>query len=175
MSVASDTDIVTRAKELLDSLEYVNVASVTADGMPWNTPVYAPWDEQLIFYWGSWQEAEHSKNIRANPNVFLTLYDSTRLRGTNNLRCLYFQAKAFELADPGEIARASSLLYGTEGAPDLSIFSGNSVKRLYKAVSLRAWLNDTSEREVTPETVKMRVELPLQELKVLCQRYNKTN
>jgi len=66
-----------RATELLRSLEYLNIATVSANAHPWNTPVYARHDDRLNFYWCSWKDAEHSRNIRANPRIFVTLYDST--------------------------------------------------------------------------------------------------
>lgn len=48
MTVAFNTELVFRAKELLDSLIYGNVATVSAAGMPWNTPVYAPKKSQNV-------------------------------------------------------------------------------------------------------------------------------
>jgi general stress protein 26 len=173
MTVTANNELVSRAKELLDSLIYGNIATVSLSGLPWNTPVYSPWDHNLNFYWSSWIESEHSKNIKFNPNVFITFYDSTRLRGTNSLRCLYLQATAEELTATEEILLASKLLYGEEKV-EPTTFLGDSVKRLYKAIPSRVWLNDLSEREVTPETVKMRIELPLSELRALC-RSNQRN
>jgi hypothetical protein len=48
---------------------------------------------------------------------------------------------------------------------DLSDFLGSGQKRFYRATPIRAWLNCLSERELTPSTVKMRVEVPLELLK----------
>lgn len=161
-------DLTARAKELLESLEYINIATVSADGQPWNTPVYARYDSELNFYWSSWMEAEHSKNIRTSPTVFITLYDSTRKRGDNHQRCLYLQATAIELAesDTEVVDMACNLLYGNDDTvPTAADYSGEQVKRIYKATPEQAWLNDKSERQVTKETIKMRVEVPLEELK----------
>jgi hypothetical protein len=47
----------------------------------------------------------------------------------------------------------------------LKDFLGLGQKRFYRATPIRAWLNCLSERELTPSTVKMRVEIPLEALK----------
>ena len=67
-----------KALNILDSNLYINLATSSLDGQPWNTPVYAVRDEDFNFYWRSWCGAEHSKNIQDNEKVFLTCYDSTR-------------------------------------------------------------------------------------------------
>ncbi|MFN8391402.1 MAG: hypothetical protein U0136_14020 [Bdellovibrionota bacterium] len=160
----SDTfHAIERAKELLATVAYANIATANNLAEPWNTPLYAPRDEALNFYWSSWVGAVHSNNIRSNPPVFMTLYDSTRARGTNNLRCLYLLATASEVLGDAELSFALSLLYPGEAVP-IHTFHGDSVKRIYKAVPSRVWLNDRSEREVDPSTVKMRLELNLPDL-----------
>lgn len=60
--------------------------------------------------------------------------------------------KAFALVYPGEVV-------------ELKDFLGLGQKRFYRATPIRAWLNCLSERELTPSTVKMRVEVPLAALK----------
>ena len=158
-------ELVTRATELLNSIEYINIASVSDSGMPWNTPVYAKFDKHLNFYWSSWTEAEHSKNIKANPEVFITIYDSTRKRGDNNRRCLFVKAQAFELFEEELISQGINLLYKNDiKIPELGEYLGNAIKRIYIAKPNKFWLNDKSEREVTLETIKMRVEVPTEDL-----------
>ena len=155
-----------RAKELLSSIEYINLATVSESGHPWNTPVYAVHDEGLKFYWSSLKDAEHSKFIRANPQIFFTLYDSTRKRGDNNRRCLYFKGKAVELTDQDEIQKALDLLYGDdEGENHATDFLGEGLRRIYSALPEEAWLNDKSERQVTKDTIKMRIEVSLESIR----------
>lgn len=161
-------ELATRARELLAAIAYINLATVSPDGRPWNTPVYAVHDEQLRFYWSSWKEAEHSKNLRTNPAVFFTLYDSTRQRGDNNRRCLYFAGEAVELADAAEIQRGLALLYAEDASEmDAAEFLDEGLRRIYRAMPHAAWLNDKSERQVTRETVKMRVDVALEDLRAL--------
>lgn len=155
-----DSEIVAHALALLNGPPYFNVAT-ESEGQPWNTPVWAARAKGLRFYWSSWVEAVHSKNIEKNPRVFLTLFDSTRKRGTNNLRCLYLQGTATAVVEPEEVRQAAVLLYPDEEVR-LEDFTGEGQKRFYRATPARAWLNCLSERDLTPSTVKMRVEVPLQ-------------
>ena len=157
-----------RAKELLQATEYINIASASSDGQPWNTPATGVHDKELNFYWSSWKNAQHSRFIRENSRVFITLYDSTRKRGDNHQRCLYVQAEASEVEDVEVIKLATGLLYGPPPGGNLpSDFLGEAQRRIYRAVPLKLWLNDKSESEVTSETLKMRVAVSISALKGL--------
>lgn len=155
-----------RANELIKKIEYVNIATASKSGIPWNTPVYAVADSELNFYWSSWKEAQHSLNINENPRVFCTLYDSTRKRGDNNRRCLYFDGQANEILDEEEVTKAIGLIYPTElDQHKAEDYLGEGLRRFYKVKLEHAWLNDISERQVTAATIKMRVEVNVSELK----------
>ena len=148
------------AKELLNISEYINIATATSSGEPWNTPATGVHDKELNFYWSSWKEANHSINVRANPKVFITLYDSTRKRGDNHRKCLYIKAIASEVTNTSDIEKAMSLLYVEHSTNrETSMFLGEAQRRIYKAIPSQIWLNDKSEREVTKETIKMRIEV----------------
>lgn len=92
------------------------------------------------------------------------MFDSTRKRGTNNLRCLYLQCTAVAIDDPAEARSAFTLLYPDEPLA-VEDFLGAGQKRFYRATPLHAWLNCLSERELTPATIKMRQVIPLALLK----------
>ena len=156
----NDDDLAKRAAELIATCPYLNVATAQHD-LPWNSPVFAVPDEHLCFYWSSWVEAVHSKNIQANPNTFITLYDSTRPRGTNNFRCLYLQCAAHVVTDRQEARKAFDLVYPAEPI-NLADFLDSGLKRFYRATPQKAWLNCLSEQDLTPATLKMRVEVPLE-------------
>lgn len=159
----NDEELATRALELLAGPPYFNVATAS-DGQPWNSPVWAARDGDLNLYWSSWIKAVHSENIARNPRVFLTLFDSTRKRGTNNMRCLYLQCTAVAVDESTEARKAFALLYPGEPIA-VEDFLGSGQKRFYRATPQRAWLNCLSERELTPSTIKMRAEVPLMLLK----------
>lgn len=45
-----------RAVKVIKKIEYINIASITPEGLPWNTPVYTAFDKNLNFYWMSWKK-----------------------------------------------------------------------------------------------------------------------
>lgn len=96
----------------------------------------------------------------------MTLYDSTRERGTNNMRCLYLQCDAKEVTDATEATRAFKILYPNDEV-DLDIFMQDGIKHFYCAIPTKAWLNCLSEKELEPTTVKMREEVDLATIKDL--------
>ncbi|HMO18134.1 MAG TPA: pyridoxamine 5'-phosphate oxidase family protein [Oligoflexia bacterium] len=158
-------DLEERTRELISKIEYLNIATSTLSGNPWNTPVYAVANDHLIFYWSSWKDAQHSINIRSNSKVFCTLYDTTRKRGDNNRRCLYFDGVATEIERESEILKGIQLLYPTEMNEMNPVdFSGDGLRRIYSVTPVNAWLNDISERQVTSQTIKMRIEINLEKL-----------
>ena len=159
----SNIDLATRSVEILKQCLYANIATSRND-VPWNTPATALPDADLTFYWSSWTQAEHSQNITVNSAAFLTFYDSTRVRGTNNLMCLYLLCQASEVSDVDEAEKAFRLLY-TEESVNLDNFLGDGVKRFYRAVPQKAWLNCLSEKELEPTTLKMRVEVSVADIK----------
>lgn len=130
-----------KAKKIISDIIYINIATVDHNGNPWNTPVYVAYDENYNFYWASWKENEHSKNIQSNPNVFITIYDSTVSEGTGE--GVYIKAKAYELTNEQEVADALTLYYGRKGKTprDIDEFMHEYPRRVYKAVPERFWMN----------------------------------
>ncbi|MES2006662.1 MAG: pyridoxamine 5'-phosphate oxidase family protein [Patescibacteria group bacterium] len=131
-----------RAKEIIEKIIYVTIASISEDGMPWNAPVFATYDENYNFYWGTNRDSQKAKNIRNNKNVFLVIYDSTVPAGEGE--GVYVKATAQEIVDPQEIEFAHSLLQKRRPVPywKLEEVQGNGPIRLYKAVPEKIWMND---------------------------------
>lgn len=152
-----------RCAEILNTCLYANIATSLHDE-PWNTPATVVRDANLDLYWSSWTEAVHSKNITANPRVFITYYDSMRERGTNNLRCVYFRCEAAVVQDEDEAFAAHELLYPGD-AVHLEDFFGAGLRRFYRARPQQAWLNCLSEQQVQQDTIDMRVEVSLQQIR----------
>jgi len=134
-----------RAKQILDKLSYITVASVTVDGLPWNSPVFAVHDNDFNFYFGTHKQSQKAKNIRSNPNVFLVIYDSTVPAGSGE--GVYIQAKTTTISDPKEIATAHKLLWDQHEAPywKLEEFIEPSPLVLFKVVPEKVWMNDEGE------------------------------
>ncbi len=149
-----------RAKEIIEKIIYITIASVTPEGKPWNSPVYSAYDkETYTFYWVSPRRTQHSQNIGKNPDVFLVIYDSTVPEGTGE--GVYIQAHASEVTDLKEMAKAIYLLYSRKNKPlrEISRFLDMRPRRIYKAVPEKVWMND-SER-VGDEDLDIRVETKL--------------
>jgi uncharacterized protein YhbP (UPF0306 family) len=152
--------LVKRAKEIIEKIIYITVASITPEGKPWNSPVYSAYDkDNYIFYWVSPRVAQHSKNIIENPNVFLTIYDSTVPEGTGE--GVYIQARAAVVTDLKEAARAIYLLYTRKkkALRDINRFFDLRPRRIYKAIPEKAWLN--SAERINDESIDIRVEINL--------------
>ena len=158
----SDSKTLGKAKEIIEKIQYITIATSSKDGVPWNTPVYSAYDEDYNFYWASWKENQHSKNIAENNKVFLVIYDSTVPEGTGE--GVYIQAKAYELDDEKEIEHALSYLDGRvhkKKDPKIRIaqFQGDKPRRVYKAVPEKVWMND--EGDINGEYIDKRVEIDL--------------
>lgn len=130
-----------RVAEILSRIRYATLATVTAEGQPWNTPVAALHDDKLNVYWISDTEGQHSRNVRANGQVFIVVYDSTVPEGEGE--GVYLKARAYELSDPEEIRVIRRMKKGPGGHDDPAPFvDGGGVRRIYKAVPERIWMND---------------------------------
>lgn len=153
-----------RAKEIIKTIEYATIATANKGGKPWNSPVARVYDNELNIYWFSDKQNQHSQNIRENEDVFIVIYDSTAPWGEGE--GVYIEAKAYELTDPDEITKARRIMKGPDydGSPD--DFLGDAVRRVYKAVPQRAWMNDGEIKDGV-FIRDYRVELSLKELRKL--------
>lgn len=127
-----------RAAAILRTIQYATLATVTPDGRPWNSPVYAVIDTELRLYWISDKEGQHSRNVRRNGRVFIVMYDSTVPEGQGE--GVYIQAHAHELDDAEEIRRVRELKKG-KSDENPSLFQDNGVRRVYEAVPEQIWMN----------------------------------
>lgn len=150
-----------RAKEIISKIIYITIATASKDGQPWNTPVYSAFDENFNFYWSSWKENQHSKNIAENNNVFIVIYDSTVPEGTGE--GVYVKAKAYPLSNEGEIRQALALLYTRKNQnPEKrkpEEFLGDNPRRVYKAIPEKFWMN--GDGDINGRFVDTRVEINL--------------
>lgn len=139
-------DLSERAKEIIEKIEYVTVASVTKEGLPWNSPVFTAYDEDFNFYWGTHADSQKAKNIRANGNVFLVIYDSTVPSGTGE--GVYIRATAQQIVEPGEVKRVFELLRGRHATSfwDFAAVGEGGPIRLFKAVPQQVWMNDDGHK-----------------------------
>ena len=128
-----------KAKRIVLENQYMAVA--TSDGNnPWSSPLYYSVDEFFNFYFVTSYKSRHSKNLRVNPRIALSIYNSTlppdkvdgvKIEGTaNKVSILEFPKAALfyfrkRFGDPKK--RKKSIL-------ELSKYSGIGLHRLYKII-----------------------------------------
>lgn len=158
-----------RAAEIINKILYITIATASKEGQPWNSPVYSAFDKDLNFYWSSDKDAQHSRNIRENKHVFLVIYDSTVVEGTGE--GVYIRAEAYELGQQEEIQVARRITQTRKGQEQELIeqeyekFVGDSVRRVYKALPKKVWMNEDEKDENGKYIRDTRVELDLDILK----------
>ncbi len=116
------------------------VATASADGEPWNTPIITERDTALNLYWFSDRASKHARNVRENGRVSIVFYDSTVADGQGRPTGLYIQAFARELHEIRDVRRACALRKTDPEYP--KAFTGDAVRRVYEAIPERFWIND---------------------------------
>lgn len=151
------------AIKIIKRIEYINIASITPDGKPWNTPVYTSFDNNLNFYWLSWKKNQHSVNVRSNKNVFITIYDSTVPAGTGV--GLYFSGKAKELVNPVEMIIGITEMYKRSKHKVRAVreFLSHFPRRVYRFSPEKAWINGDSD--IKENFIDIREELNLEQIR----------
>ena len=134
-----------KAREIIDAIQYITVATVGEDGQPWNTPVAGfHFDDDYTLYWASWLDNQHSKNIRANGKAFVVVYDSTPVGGQPSAG-VYMRGQAFEVGDRQEAMQAALVFRSDQYNPsDGKQYLGDYPRRIYKFVPEKIWTNDDS-------------------------------
>jgi len=153
-----------RAAEILRKIRYATIATASKDGKPWNSPVAHEYDNQGNVYWFSDKQNQHSQNVRENENVFIVVYDSTVPEGDGE--GVYIEAKAVELTVPEEILSVRKIKKGEDYEGKPNDFLGDAVRRVYKAIPQRVWMND-AEVEGGVFIRDYRVDVPLEAIRNL--------
>ncbi len=160
---------VQRARQIVHRILYITIASASHEGKPWNSPVYSSFDDNGNFYWISSPESQHSRNVEANGEAFLVIYDSTVPEGTGE--GVYVEATVHVLDDPEDIVTArrnlSRRVNNHEMEEHLERLIGAGVIRAYRATPKRVWMNDDEQDEHGEYLRDIRVEMPLSTLRNL--------
>ncbi|NCU31160.1 pyridoxamine 5'-phosphate oxidase family protein [Candidatus Saccharibacteria bacterium] len=147
--------------EIFHKIPYLNLATVSDDGKPWNTAVWYAKDEDYNLYFVSPKNTVHAKNIHDNNMGFVTIYDSTAPEGQEV--GLYIEATVSEVKDVKTIVKAISCLYKAKKNKRQSIeFISTASRRIYKVTPHQAWINDAEEQNGL--FLDYRIEVPLNEL-----------
>ncbi|WP_094677376.1 pyridoxamine 5'-phosphate oxidase family protein [Hydrocoleum sp. CS-953] len=149
MQISSPINQLTeKAKQILNQITYLTLATVDQEGRPWNSPVYYGFDKDYTFYWSSWTENQHSQNIINNGQVFAVVYDSTVLSGEGF--GVYFQGIAEVIEAENEIFnKAIDSIYTKNGKPkrDKKYFLDSGKRRLFRFMPTTIWVNVTEPYE----------------------------
>ena len=91
------TDLAALAREIIDSNQYMTLATADEDGRPWASPVWFAHEDYTRFVWVSKPDARHSRNLSARPQAGIVIFDSTVPIG--GARAVYLEAAAERLED----------------------------------------------------------------------------
>ncbi len=98
-----DADVAPLAREIIDSNQYMTLATADADGRPWASPVWFAHERYTEFVWVSKPEARHSRNLSTRPQAGIVLFDSTVPMG--GARAVYLEASVERLEEEAEAER----------------------------------------------------------------------
>jgi pyridoxine/pyridoxamine 5'-phosphate oxidase len=99
------------ARELIDSLQYMTLATSDESGRPWASPVWFAHADYARFLWVSKPDARHSRNLATRPEAAIVIFDSTVPMGTG--QAVYVEATV-------------ELLQGEDEERGIAIFSARS-------------------------------------------------
>lgn len=135
-----------KGKEILKKIRYATISTVDVTGEPWAAPVWYVFDDNLDIYWWSPLDTQHSKNISQNPNIYVTIFDSTLPEGEGV--GLYLRARASEISEDeldSAIERYNEST--TVFKLDRENCTGDAPTRIYKAVTREGWTNDGETKD----------------------------
>jgi pyridoxine/pyridoxamine 5'-phosphate oxidase len=109
--MGSETDLAAVAREIIDSNQYMTLATADADGSPWASPVWFAHEDYTRLLWVSKPDARHSRNLSARAQAGIVIFDSTVPMG--GARAVYLEATA-------------KLLEEADAVRDIAVFSRRS-------------------------------------------------
>lgn len=138
-----------RAREIIDSNQYLTLATADREGHPWASPVWFAHDGYTQFVWVSKPDARHSRNLASRAEAGLVVFDSTVPIGTGD--AVYAEVTCEELGG-ADAARAIEIfsrrsLDESGRAWSAEEVSGSARLRLYRATASALFiLGENDER-----------------------------
>ena len=138
------------ARELIDSVQYLTLATADEAGRPWASPVWFAHEGYERFLWVSKPDALHSRNLAARPEVGIVIFDSTVPAGSG--QAVYADAVAEQLAE-GEDEEALAIFSARSEAIGAPAWTVESVRvpsrlRLYRATVSALWVLGANDERV---------------------------
>lgn len=87
----------------------MTIATSDSNGNPWISNIYFAFDSQMNIYWYSPKKSRHSNYIKDNPNIAISIFNSTAVG--EEVKAVYIKAKAQEVTNKNEILK-SLIPYG---------------------------------------------------------------
>ena len=95
--LVGETDPAIIARHLIDSSQYLTLATADSAGRPWISPLWYAHEDYTSFLWVSRPGTRHSRNIAARNTVSAVIFDSTVPPG--QAQAVYLEALAEELSE----------------------------------------------------------------------------
>lgn len=138
----------TQAETILTNVRYATLSTVDENGRAWAAPVWYAFAQtgDLVLYWWSSVNSQHSQNIARSSDVYITIFDSTVPEGEGS--GLYMRARAEQVPDD-ELDQAIEYYNATTRQFKLSRknTTGTAPTRLYQARPITLQVNDGIENE----------------------------
>jgi uncharacterized protein YhbP (UPF0306 family) len=135
-------DVSQGALDVVSANKYLVLATATPGATPWVTPVYFASAGVATFWWVSRPASRHSRLVAANPQVAITVFDSSVAIG--HAAAVYAEAWAEECSaeDAAQEVHhysARSQHHGAEAWTTAQV-TGTAAFRLYRARASAVWL-----------------------------------
>ncbi|HJV30536.1 MAG TPA: pyridoxamine 5'-phosphate oxidase family protein, partial [Gaiellaceae bacterium] len=140
--MSEPADLQSVVKAIVDTNQYMTLATADEDGQPWASPVWFASTDYREFFWVSSPGARHSHNLAVRPELAIVIFDSRQAPGTGE--GLYLSARAEQLPEP-ELDRGLAIFSGisqAKGAPawERSDVLSPARHRLYHATAIEQFL-----------------------------------
>jgi uncharacterized protein YhbP (UPF0306 family) len=158
-----DSTAVTRS--VIQYNQHMVVATADTKGKPWISPLFYMYDEDFNLYWVSDKSALHSRNIRSNPHVAISIFGPASSE-EDKIHGVYIDAEATELSGEADIKRAAKIMQ-QRLQPDKfmikSLFdiTGNAAWRIYKAIPKEISKREDAIDKMSGQTVSIRKKVVL--------------
>jgi uncharacterized protein YhbP (UPF0306 family) len=173
--MTTEDSLAGRTRRLLDNARYLNLATVSEDGLPWVAVLEYAWlQDPLRFVFGSATGSRHSRHIAKLPQVSGSLFVAGGAEGLeiSAVDGAQFSGRCAEVA-ADDLDQFYSTFYETvfpdpqqraEWMLPQSLLRAPAEHRLYLIEVERWWLIDT--RTWAEDRIDRRIEMPLTELKL---------
>jgi pyridoxine/pyridoxamine 5'-phosphate oxidase len=138
------------ARAVIDSNSYMTLGTADEAGQPWVSPVWFAHSGYREFFWVSFSDAQHSRNLASLPEVSIVIFDSQV--SPSRAEAVYVRARAEELSGE-ELASGIELFSRKSESDGLPAYSVDDVQeparlRLYRAMATEHFALGAGSRRI---------------------------